>query len=175
MHRKEERLEVIASDRWADLEKVGAPDPLDGRLERAGVVLAPMWGYMGRDRPLFPSDTRELFRHLRDTPGHGMRIEVADSGAKYQELSLNSQEWFLPLIMIAELAQAPYVVALVSQYLYERLRSVLPGRNVAIESDVCVKSEHGEVTIRYRGPADAWERVMLETLASLPRGDSENQ
>lgn len=140
-------------------------DPeLLGKLQAAEVLLVPLRRYMDYERPVFPARTREVYRQLNSHPD--LSAEVAASEEDYREISRRAEELFLPLIWLAEPFVREVTIAVLANYILERLR----GRHSdsTVNATIIVEKNDGSAAaIDYKGSPAAFEDVVLKVLSRL--------
>jgi len=128
-------------------------------IDESSVVVVPSFGLSGYDGPAFPSGTRDLVLFLRKNCGE-CSILVAASEDSYRELAQHADLWLLPVILVVDPSAASFVAGLLSNYVYDRIvKPLLPGQKAEVESEIIVKHPNRTVSIRYRGPAESFDRV----------------
>ena len=115
-------------------------DELRDNLRAANVVLVSTAGH-GTQTTSFPSGTRELFRFMHQAAEPTLRIEANVSDDDYRELTLHSEEWRLPLILLADPAVSEVVIKLIYNFLSQRLRQLLPGRTAKVLSELVIEDK----------------------------------
>ena len=148
-------------------------DELRDNLTAANVVLVSTARH-GTQTTSFPSGTRELFRFMQQAAEPMLRIEANVSDDDYRELTLHSEEWRLPLILLADPAVSEVAIKLIYNYLSQRLRQLLPGQSGKVSSEVVIKKNDESIRFRYEGPADAYEEIMLAAVRQLNEPDAKS-
>ena len=103
-----------------------------------------------------------------------LRIEANVSDDDYRELTLHSEEWRLPLILLADPAVSEVAIKVIYNYLSQRLRQLLPGQSGKVSSEVVIKKNDESIRFRYEGPADAYEEIMLAAVRQLNEPDAKS-
>ena len=145
-------------------------DELRDNLRAANVVFVSTAGH-GTATTSFPSGTRELFRFMRQAAEPTLRIEANVSDDDYRELTLHSDEWRLPLMLLADPAASEFAINLISNYLSQRLRQLLTGRTVKVSSELVIERKGGSIRLKYEGPADTFKEIVLAAVRQLDEPD----
>lgn len=148
-------------------------DELRDNLTVANVVLVSTTGH-GTQTTHFPSGTRELFRFMQQAAEPTLRIEASVSDDDYRELTLHSEEWRLPLILLADPAVSEDAIKLIYYYLSQKLRQLFPGRTVKVFSDVVIERKDESIRLQYEGPAETYENIMLAAVRRLNDPDAKS-
>jgi hypothetical protein len=137
---------------------------LKERLESAALLVLPGEGHAGYLGPVFPAHAGELISHLAKVAGDQFRVEVASADAEYRELALHADIWYLPVLLLADATLGPIVVNMVSSFLYDNIRKLLPGRKAEVRSELLIDRAAGTLSLKYDGPAETYETVMIDAL-----------
>ena len=148
-------------------------DELRDNLAVANVVLVSTAGHETQTT-YFPSGTRELFRFMQQAAEPTLRIEANVSDDDYRELTLHSEEWLLPLILLADPAVSEVAIKLIYNYLSQRRRQLLPGRNVKVSSELVIERRDESILLQYEGPAETYEEIVLAALRKLNDPDAKS-
>ena len=146
-------------------------DELRDNMAAANVILVSTAGHAAQPTS-FPSGTRELFRFMQQAAEPTLRIEANVSDDDYRELTLHSEEWRLPLMLLAEPGVSETVIKLIANYLSQRLRQLLPGRTVNVSSELVIDREG--ILLKYEGPPETFEKVALAALRKLDEPDDKS-
>ena len=146
-------------------------DELRDNLTVANVVLVSTTGHETQTA-YFPSGTRELFRFIQQAAEPTLRIEANISDDDYRELTLHSEEWRLPLILLADPAVSEVVIKLISNYLSQQLRKLLPGRTGKVSSEIVIEKK--SIRIQYEGPAETYKEIVLDAVQKLNEPDAKS-
>ena len=146
-------------------------DELRDNMAAANVVLVSTAGHETQTTS-FPSGTRELFRFMQQAAEPTLRIEANVSDDDYRELTLHSEEWLLPLMVLAEPGVYETVIKLIANYLSQRLSQLLPGRTANVSSELVIDREG--ILLKYEGPPETFEEVALAALRKLDEPDDKS-
>ena len=142
-------------------------DELRDNMAAANVVLVSTAGH-GTQTTSFPSGTRELFRFMQQAAEPTLRIEANVSDDDYRELTLHSEEWRLPLMLLADPVVSELAIKLIANYLSQRLRQLLPGRRPAkVSSELVIERKGESIRFQYEGPAETYEEIALAAMRKL--------
>ena len=103
-----------------------------------------------------------------------LRIEANVSDDDYRERTLHSEEWRLPLMLLADPAVSEIAIKLISNYLSQRLRQLLPGRNVKVSSELVIERKGESIRLQYEGPAETYEEIALAAVRKLNEPDAKS-
>jgi len=131
-------------------------------LDSALVVFLPSRGKGSHELPVFASGTRELFQYVFRNAPENIPVDVASSDNQYRELAEHADLLVLPTLFLAEPVALPVLLGVISNYLYDKARTLLPGRTMEVQSEVLIQSGDGMVSIKYKGPPDAYRDVVCE-------------
>ena len=142
------------------------------RLREAAVLIIPTDLRPEYEGPVFPRGTPEVFRYLSDNMDNYAIVEAAILDEDYIEFEHRSETLILPVIFIAKDVLLPLVVNLLGSFIHELLKT----RRVQ-ESEPTVKSkvhyeraDGGKFLLEYEGPADTFEKVVLQEIKDLDSG-----
>lgn len=62
-------------------------------------------------------------------------VEIAVSGEDFAEVALHADHWILSLVFLSEPSISAVYLNLVASYIYDRLRTLGPGRTAEVESE----------------------------------------
>ena len=148
-------------------------DELRDNLTAANVVLVSTAGH-GTETTAFPSGTRELFRFMQQAAEPMLRIEANVSDDDYRERTLHSEEWRLPLMLLADPAVSEVAIKLISHYLSQRLRQLLPGRTAKVLSELVIERKDESIRLQYEGPAETYKEIALAAVRKLNEPDAKS-
>lgn len=149
---------------WLDPE-------LRDRLNRADLILLPWPGFRDWSKPVFPEQTEELYRFLRDGAPDSVTVELALRDEDYVEVSLRHEFITLPEVVVTLIA-APVAVNLISDWLREFLRKRHDAAEVKFKMSIDM-SDGSARSIEYEGPVKTFENLMQSQLRQLARGDDD--
>ena len=141
-------------------------DELRDNMAAANVVLVSTAGHEAQPTS-FPSGTRELFRFMQQAAEPTLRIEANVSDDDYRELTLHSEEWRLPLMLLADPVVSELVIKLIANYLSQLLRQLLPGRPAKVSSELVIETKDESIRFQYKGPAETYEKIVLAAVRRL--------
>ena len=149
----------------AELRVLGA----SGKVDPGEVLVAliPTYGLSEYEGFAFPAQTREFFRFLSREAPDGLAVAIAAPHEEYPELAQHSALWTLPIQLIIQPHLVAVTVNLVSSFIYERMRSLLPGQRAEVDSELLLKKGDDLLSICYRGPAESYENVMKEAIERM--------
>ena len=137
---------------------------LHDSLQEANVLIVPTDLSPEYDGPAFPEGTRDVFNYLQEELGDRAHVEATIRDDDYVEFAYRSEEIILPALHVALAISLPLVINLLSSYLYERLSDGLWHRG-KVRSEIHIKGKDGsQRMLKYHGPADTFERVVIECL-----------
>lgn len=146
---------VVSSARSAELRTL---------LESANVLILPRPGHATYDKPVFAPHTADFARYLMSRAATDISVEVASTDEDYRELGLHADIWYLPIVLVADAAIGPIVVNLVSSFIYDQMKRLLPGKKAEVQSELLIDRDSGTLSLTYTGPAETYESVMKEAL-----------
>jgi len=156
-------LESVASSSDLNLE-----DATRDRIRHALVVFVPIVHFGDYEHPVFAECTADLFQYIRARVGNDMETEIAIEDPDYQEISLRSDAISIPE-MIMTLGVAPVIVNLVSQWIITRFSS--RKSPPAVTWTATIQTANESRTLSYSGPADTFERLVLDSIETIRRND----
>jgi hypothetical protein len=135
-------------------------------VHSASAVILPWVGRPEHSAPVFQSGTRELYRYLQRNIPEGLNVEVASSEEGYEELTEHADLWVFPAIFIAQNPTAVTVILnLLSNYIYDRIKTLLPGRKAEVKIEILLAQKNSLVSIKYKGPAESFEKIVQDTVS----------
>lgn len=144
---------------WASRDYL-SPFTRDALLN-ATIVLIPHENFGDQALAVFPVNTAEFFRDLRESAPHGVTVEIAAENSDYREVALHSELMRLATILVKSIA-APIVVSLVSEFLKKRLGTRVSKSEV--EMSLIVEEDSPEcqrqLKFDYKGPAALFEQML---------------
>jgi len=171
-----EGLTLVRSESPVTRASVAEKLQSERRLRASVVVLALV--LLPEDGPfdsgmVFPAGTRELFQVMRDAAPEGIDVEVACSDDRYAELTLHSEEWRLPLILVGDMLATPFLLDVLANYVYDKLKGLLPGRSAKVRSRIILETAKGSFFLEYDGPAEDYVET-ISTGIDAVKGDIES-
>ena len=103
-----------------------------------------------------------------------LRIEANVSDDDYRERTLHSEEWRLPLMLLADPAVSEVAIKLISHYLSQRLRQLLPGRTAKVLSELVIERKDESIRLQYEGPAETYKEIALAAVRKLNEPDAKS-
>lgn len=167
-------VSAVTLDIDAFIANVGSDPELKESLQNASVLILPTDLRPQHDGPAFPEITFEVLEYLQEQLGDTASVEALADDNNCPEIAYRSDDVFLPLIFVAKEVLVPLVVPLLNSFLMELMSRRRRHRSeLNVESEIFYTNEAGKVfSIKYSGPADTYEQVVLQCLhdpGSLPR------
>ena len=150
------------------------PD-LQSSIEAATVLILPTHLGSEHEGPVFPSTTQDIFHRLRDGLADTATVDVAIRDEEYAEYRFRSDTIPLPVLFMATTIVLPTVINILSDYIYDHLRNRRKQREDSnVESEIHFIDEKRGIQrcLKYKGPAEAFQRVALKTLRDSESHDS---
>lgn len=145
------------------------------RLTRASVLIVPTDLRPDYDGPVFPIGTPEVFRFLTENLGDQVTVDAAILDKDYIEYEYRSEVLILPVIFVASTVLLPLVVNLLGSFIYDRLNNRRVDKSGAtVKSQIHYEGVNGgKFFLEYEGPADTYERVVLQKIDDLESSSNE--
>ena len=138
------------------------------QLAAANALLVPMRGHHDYEHPVFPSHTHDLISFLRTNQTQEISFEIASSNEGYRELALQSADWFLPVVVLADATVSQLVIEILSQFLYDRLRGLVSSLNRSrVKSTIVLQIDGKSLSITYDGPIEGYAELMKRAVSTL--------
>lgn len=162
------------------VKSFGADQDFKHQLEQATVLIVPTDLRPAYDGPCFPSTTRDVFRHLRDSLSGQAVVNAAVRDEDYVEYGYHADEILLPIIFVAKDILLPLVISYIASYVHDACtRRGGSHRDDKVKSELHFKGKDGtQLLVKYDGPSKTFERVMLQCcqdLGVLPNDEEEQQ
>ena len=157
----EERSSDIA---YRSVVEAASTRELHELLRQANAVVLPRLGHLGYESPVFAPHTAEFVHHLQAAGDERVRMEIASTDEEYRELGLHADIWYLPVVLLADPTLGPVIVNLISSFIYDQLKKLLPGKKAEVQAELLIDRGAGTLSLRYKGPAETYEAVMKEAL-----------
>ena len=142
------------------------PD-LQSSLKAATVLILPSHLGSEHEGPVFPSTTQDIFHGLRDGLADTAIVDAAIRDEDYTEYRFRTDTILLPVLFIATQVLLPIVINILSNYIDGHLRNRGKQKEDSdVESEIhFIDEKRGiQLCLKYKGPADAFERVALKSL-----------
>ena len=142
------------------------PD-LQSSLKAAAVLILPTHLGSEHEGPVFPGTTQDILHRLRDGLAGTAIVDAAIRDEEYAEYRFRSDTILLPALFVATTLLLPTVINILSSYIYDHLANRGKQREDSdVESEIHFTDEKRgmQLCFKYKGPADAFERVALQSL-----------
>ena len=159
-------LEPCSFDLDGTIEAAGGSAEFKNSLRNASVLLVPSNLAPEYNGPAFPAITPDFLRHLQTKLTGIATTDAAIHDDNYVEFGFRSIDIYLPIIYIAEKVLLPLVISTVASFLAARFTDRGEVHNV--KSEIHYRGVEGqELSLKYDGPADTYEKVCLEQIKAL--------
>ena len=159
-------LESCSFDLDGTIEAAGGSDEFKNSLRNASVLLVPSNLAPEYSGPAFPAITPDFLKHLQSKLSGSATVDAAIHDDNYVEFGFRSIDIFLPIIYITEKVLLPLVIGSVASYLAARI--TVRGKVNNVKSEIHYRGVEGqELSLKYDGPADTYEKVCLEQIKEL--------
>ena len=138
-------------------------------LRKAAVLLLPTDLRPDYEGPVFPTTTPEVLRVLSENLDDEVAVDAAILDEEYIEFEYRSEMVILPVVFVANAVLLPLVVNILGSYIVDRLKSRrVPASDATVKSQMhYVGPNGGKFFLQYEGPAETFERVVLEKISCL--------
>ena len=138
---------------------------LSESIRSASVLIVPTDLGSEYEGPAFPLSTREVFRHLRVGFAEKGAVEAAVRDEDFKEFEYRFDVLILPVIYISSYVLVPLAVNLLGGYIYDKFKNRASG---TVKSEIHYTDPSGaQVSFKYEGSADTYEKVSTEHLREL--------
>ncbi|MFD0672651.1 hypothetical protein [Cohnella sp. GCM10027633] len=140
-------------------EKPYFPKEYTEEMKNANALILPYdEGFRDHEHPLFPEQTGEFYHYVKDaSKGTDVNFDICATDEQFQELELHSDLINIPNIIMTIFA-FPIVTGLITNYLYDKLKSRRNGLKVKV--DLIVETKGKSKRISYEGDADKFESTI---------------
>ena len=156
---------------WASRNSL-SPFTRDALLN-AKIVLVPHENFGEQVLPVFPDNTTELFRSLREQAPEGITVEIAVEDKDYREVALHSELVRLATILVQWIV-APVAVGLLVEYLKTSLGPRFSQSQVEMSLIVEQECRNGRraFQLNYKGPAESFAQTVNSSLAKAATSEA---
>ncbi|MFS0554205.1 hypothetical protein [Brevibacillus sp. 179-C9.3 HS] len=140
-------------------EKSYFPKKHAEEIQRANALIIPYEeGFRDHKNPLFPEQSGVFFQYVKEaSSGTEATFDICASDEQFQELQLHDDLINIPNIIMTVVV-FPVVTGLITNYLYEKMKSRRTGLKVKI--DLVVETKGKSKKISYEGDADKFEATI---------------
>ena len=108
-------------------------------------------------------------RYIENTLPAPLTADIAVDDSAYEELALHAADILLPALHVVGHVLADVAVALLSSYVYDRLKDAAARRETRVRATLYVEEEDRSVRLTYDGPAEAFGATIQTALGqALP-------
>jgi hypothetical protein len=140
---------------------------LSDSIQKADLVLVP-WEYEPNNVYVFPTGTIEFTQYLqKKLQDEQLTLEICIQEADYQEIALHSEVLRIVEIIVT-LAIAPIVTGIIANYIFDTLGK-RRAKKATVESSLTIRTSEKSKSVKldYSGPAETYEKIMLEAIDKL--------
>ncbi|WGG46485.1 hypothetical protein [Rossellomorea sp. DA94] len=161
IHDSEKVNELVITESDLNFEKIYNkpyfPKKYEEDLKRANLLLLPYEGFRNFDSPVFPEQTMEFYKFIKDYEGDKLVGEISISDEDYAELELHAD-----LINLADMivndAVLPIAIGLITNYLDRKIQGRKTKLKVKVKLTVVDRDK--SKSISYEGDADKFEETI---------------
>jgi hypothetical protein len=163
IHESKETSKIVITDVELTFnsvyEKSYFPKEYAEEVQRANALILPYEeGFRDHNDPLFPEGSVAFFQYVQDvSKGTEVTFDICASDEQFQELELHADLINIPNIIMTVIA-FPIVTGLITNYLYDKMKSRRSGLKVKV--NLIVETEGKSKQISYEGDADKFEQTI---------------
>ena len=156
--------------------------PKDENFKKANCLILPYKNFRDGVDYCFSEFAREVLEYLKENSDGNILMDIAAADEYYQAIELHSLHLKVGIIITTNVL-LPFVVGLVSNYVYDKIKS-MHRKESEVEVHVEYISEQPDgssMSLNYEGPADKLGEItknlkqLMEINASLPNSDKEEK
>ena len=137
-------------------------------LKQAAILILPTDLRPEYEGSAFPSGTTEVFSFLSENLNDQFTLEAAVLDEDYMEFEYRSETIILPEISIAHAVLLPLVVNLLGTFITKLIQDRRSSKSESkVKCQLHFEGASGEkLSLDYEGPADTFERIVLQEINS---------
>lgn len=135
------------------------PKNLEKDLKNANLLLLPYEGFKTTTDPVFPEQTMEFYKFMKDFDSNDLIGDICISDEDYAELELHADLITLAS-MIVTMAVLPVAINLVSSYLDRKIQERNHKTDLKVKVNITVVDGDKSKSISYEGDANKFEETL---------------
>lgn len=135
------------------------PSELEENMKKANLLLIPFEGVSTFDGPVFPEETNEFYKFVKNYDNKELVGDICISDEDYVELELHADLITLAHIIL-DIAVFPITVTLIANYLDRKIQGQGNKTDLKAKVNMTVVAGDMSISISYEGDADKFEETI---------------
>ncbi|MED4785394.1 hypothetical protein P9654_12150 [Bacillus atrophaeus] len=161
IHESDKVNQIVITESNINFETIHSkqyyPKEYDSEVKKANLLLLPYEGFNASTRNVFPEETMQFYKHIKEFDDNNLISEICISDEEYSELELHADVVSIAN-MIIEIAILPIAVGLITNYLDRKIQR--RKTDLKIKVNMIVVDGEKSKSISYEGDADKFEQTI---------------